>query len=114
MKLIYWISTGLLSAFLAWSCFSYFFSRPAIDGIRALGYPDHFRILLGALKGIAALAILIPATPLWLKDWSYAGAFFFFCMAITAHVSHGDSPAITGFLVLLIGLLGLSRWFLPL
>jgi len=107
---IYWVTTGLLSAFLLWSAYAYLFLDSMIEGVAALGFPNHFRILLASLKILAVLLILIPAVPSVIKDWSYAGIFFFFVTAIVAHIAHQDSPLITLVNLAFIALLMVSYW----
>jgi len=109
MKTLYFSSTILLSVFLAWSAYSYLFSKNTIEGIRALGFPDHFRVQLAVLKLIAILVLLIPQVPLPAKDWAYAGVAMFFLTAIVAHTAHGDPLIITLINLVLIGVLVTSR-----
>lgn len=108
MKTIYWISTGVLSLFLLWSSYSYIFSKATIDGVRDLGFPDHFRIQLAILKVVAVLIILIPQIPVQLKEWGYAGIALFFITAIVAHTAHKDPFFITLINLVLIGILLIS------
>lgn len=68
MASIYWISTAQTSVFLLWSSTSYIFNASAIVGIRALGFPDYFRIQLAVLKFMAAILILGKDIPLTVKD----------------------------------------------
>ena len=42
--MVFWLSTGVLCAFLAASAASYVFHGPTIQGIRDLGLPDYLRI----------------------------------------------------------------------
>jgi len=90
MKIIYWSSTILISLFLLWSSYTYLFSKVTINGIRELGFPDHFRIQLGILKIIAVIILLIPQFPLQFKEWAYSGILLFFITAIVAHTAHKD------------------------
>lgn len=112
MSTIYWISTTILSAFLLWSAYSYFFSEATIQGVRELGFPDFFRLQLGMLKFIAVPVLLIPAVPLWVKEWGYAGTALFLITAMVAHVAHRDSPALLVVLFMLFASLVASRYAL--
>lgn len=58
MKTMYWLTTVLLSLFLLWSAYTYFFSKATIEGVKELGFPDHFRIQLAVLKIIAVIILL--------------------------------------------------------
>lgn len=90
MKLIYIISTSIISLFLLWSSYSYLFSKSTIEGIKALGFPDFFRIQLAILKIIAVLLIVIPKIPVQIRTWAYSGVLLFFVTAIVAHFAHKD------------------------
>lgn len=112
-NLIYWITTILISGFLLLSSYTYFFSESTINGLKELGFPDFFRIQLGVLKVIAALILLVPKLPLYLKEWSYAGAGLFLLTALVAHLAHRDSYFLTFLLLTLFALLIISRYNLP-
>ncbi|MEM8489117.1 MAG: DoxX family protein [Bacteroidota bacterium] len=105
LQLIYWISTGLLCAVLLWSAYTYFFQEAAIAGIKALGFPDFFRIQLAILKLLAIAALLLPVVPMYMKEWAYAGVGLFFLTAIVAHIAHRDGVGITGLLLVFFALL---------
>ncbi|SHI61076.1 DoxX family protein [Aquimarina spongiae] len=95
MKAIYWISTLLLSAILLWSAIAYLINKEMIEGVKALGFPDFFRVQLAILKIIAVLLLLIPQVPLQAKEWAYARTGLFFITAIVAHIAHKDGWGIT-------------------
>jgi energy-coupling factor transporter transmembrane protein EcfT len=109
MKIIYWSSTILISAFLTLSAYSYLFSKNTIDGFRDLGFPDFFRIQLAVLKIIAVPLLLIPMIPIQMKEWTYAGVGLFLITAIVAHLKHKDSYAILVVLFALLVILVLSN-----
>jgi len=112
MKTIYWSTTLLLSFFLLWSSYTYFFSKQTIDGVRELGFPDFFRVQLAILKIIAVCIILIPQLPIRIKEWGYAGIGLFLITAIVAHIAHKDSFVITIINLLILGLLITSNVYL--
>ncbi|MBU2921949.1 DoxX family protein [Winogradskyella psychrotolerans] len=112
MKTIYWISTGIISAFLLLSSYSYLFSKSTIDGIKALGFPDYFRIELAVLKSIAAIILVLPFVSSQLKEWTYAGVGFFLVTALVAHVKHKDSIFIMLLLFVLMGILIVSNIYM--
>ncbi len=101
MSFIYWISTSIISLFLLVSAFSYLFHQETINGVKELGFPSTFIVQLAVLKALAAVLLLLPSTPLFLKEWSYAGVFFFLLTAFVAHLAHKDSPFIAVLLVVL-------------
>lgn len=104
MKTIFWSSTIILSGFLLISAYSYLYSQSTITGIRALGFPDYFRIELAVLKVVAAIILLWPyPMSMAIKEWTYAGVGLFLLTAFVAHIAHKDSILI---LLVLIGLMG--------
>jgi len=57
----------------------------AVEGIRHLGYPDYFRVMLTVFKVAGALALILPFVKGRFKEWAYAG---FGITMIAAFVSH--------------------------
>lgn len=112
MKAIYWSSTLIISAFLFISSYSYVFSKSTIQGIKALGFPDFFRIELAILKLLAAIILLIPFASLQLKEWIYAGVGLFLITALVAHIKHKDSIFIMLLLIMLMGILVISNIYM--
>lgn len=84
-KIIYWIATSLFVIFEGVMPALTFNSQLAIDGIRHLGYPDYFRVLLTVFKVIGALVLILPFAKGTIKEWAYAGFTF---NLISATVSH--------------------------
>lgn len=86
-KTLYWVSKGFISFFIAFSAwFSY---SHAADLIR-LGFPDYFRIELVTAKTIGAIVLLLPITPVRIKEWIYAGFIIAMVSALIAHICSGD------------------------
>lgn len=112
MKTLYWTSTLVITAFLLISAYSYIYSKSTIEGIKALGFPDFFRIELAVLKLIAAFIITAPFMSLQSKEWAYAGTGFFIITAFVAHVKHKDSIYLLLLLVMIFGTLVLSNSYL--
>ena len=72
-KIIYWVSTGLISAMMLFSAYAYFTSSQISEAFKHLGFPDFFRVELGSAKLLGALVLLIPQIPVKIKEWAYAG-----------------------------------------
>lgn len=90
-KIIFWISTGLLSAILLKSAFGGLFYQEIVGkAYNDLGYPAHLVIPLSLAK-IAAVISLITRKWKWLTEWTYAGLCFEFIIAFTAHLFVGDN-----------------------
>lgn len=85
INIIYFVTTILVFLFegivpaLTWN------TELAIEGVRHLGYPDYFRVILTGFKLLGALVLIVPFVKRPAKEWAYAG--FTFTM-IAAFVSH--------------------------
>jgi hypothetical protein len=86
-NLIYWISTILLAAQVAFAGVMYFTSAEIATGFTHLGFPSYFRAELGTAKLLAALLLVLPMVPLRVKEWAYAGLAIVFVSAFIAHAS---------------------------
>jgi len=89
-KVIYWVSTSLISLMMLFAAYAYFTSPMAISGFAHLGFPDYFRIELGTAKLLGAIALILPWTPSKLKEFAYFGFAITFISAFIAHLSSGD------------------------
>jgi len=107
-KIIYWTSTGLLSAMFLLSAFMYLSHNPAlVENFQKIGFPVLFVNILGIAKLLGALALVNPWFPK-LKEWAYAGFTFTLIGAIWVHAAT-HTPFI-GPLVFLV-VLGISYYF---
>ncbi|HNP54244.1 MAG TPA: DoxX family protein [Ferruginibacter sp.] len=91
--LVYWISTSLIFLFEGVMPALTGNSELAKEGIRHLGYPDYFRVMLTVFKVIGALVLILPMVPSRIKEWAYAGFTF---TLISAFVSHAAVDGING------------------
>ena len=81
-NLAYWISTILIFLFEGLMPALTSHTQMAIDGIRHLGYPDYFRVILTVYKVSGTLVLLLPFFAPRLKEWAYAGlTFTFICFS---------------------------------
>lgn len=107
-KLIFWITTGLVSLMMLFSGYAYF-TDPAIgDGFTHLGFPAYFRIQLGIAKIVGALLLLLPFVPSRIKEWAYIGFGITFVSATIAHIASGDPASMVFGPLLALVLLVLS------
>jgi hypothetical protein len=89
-KIIYWVSTGLLSVGMLGSGISQLLHVKEMDElITHVGYPLYFMYIIGVWKILGVVAIVIPKFKL-LKEWAYAGFFFLMTGALLSHLSIGD------------------------
>lgn len=72
-QIIFWVCTTIIFLFESVLPAFTFNSQLAVEGIRHLGFPDHFRVSLTMFKIAGGLALIIPAIPAAVKEWAYAG-----------------------------------------
>jgi hypothetical protein len=107
-KIIYWIATGLISAFMLMSAFMYLSQNTQLmKTFHEAGYPVYFVMLLGTAKLLGAIILVAPV---WkqLKEWAYAGFTFTFAGAVWTHVATG-TPWVAP--VIALAILSASYWF---
>lgn len=92
-KIIFWVTTTLI--FLFEGVMPAFTSQTemAKEGIRHLGYPEYFGVMLTVFKVLGALALIIPQVPARVKEWAYAGFAIDF---IAAFVSNAVVDGLNG------------------
>jgi len=88
---IYWILTGLIAAFMAFSAIPDIMMVPdAIELVsNHLGYPEYFLAYIGVAKLLGAIVLVVPGYPR-LKEWAYAGLFFDLFSAAYSMISVHD------------------------
>jgi hypothetical protein len=110
-KIIYWIITGLFSAFMLFSAIPDILVTPdAITFMNGLGYPTYIIPFLGVAKLLGIIAILIPRFPR-IKEWAYAGLFFDLMGATYSQIAHDGLLPQISFMFLPIIFLFLSYYF---
>ena len=101
-KIIYWGSTGLLCAMMAASAIMYVVNYSEVSTVFvALGYPKYLIYPLAVAKLLGVLAILTKKSRL-LKGLAYAGFFYDFLLAVSAHLHAGDGEYIPAFAALIL------------
>ncbi len=100
-KNLYYVSTGLLSFMMIMGAGMYFFNYDEVSGVFAkLGYPTYIVYPLAVAKILGIIAIWSRKS-LVLKDLAYAGFFYDFILATSAHIAIQDGEYI-GSLVALV------------
>ena len=84
---LYWVAKLFISAFML---FSAYYSYSHASDLRALGFPDYFRIELVTAKVVGAVLLLIPQVPSRIKEWIYAGFGIAMISALIAHLCSHD------------------------
>jgi DoxX-like family len=111
-KVIYWAATGIIASMMVLSAYSYI-SKPEMEAaFKHLGFPDYFRVELAIAKILGALVIIIPAIPVKIKEWAYAGFAITFISATIAHIKSGDPTAMAIMPLVLLIVLVISNIYL--
>lgn len=84
-KIIFWTTTTLIFLFEGVMPALTSQTELAKEGIRHLGYPAYFGVMLTVFKVSGALALIIPQIPHRVKEWAYAGFTFDFIAACVSH-----------------------------
>ncbi|WP_075342777.1 DoxX family protein [Tenacibaculum agarivorans] len=101
-KIIYYISTGLLTALMLMSVSMYVFKNAAIQkAFESFGYPTYIIYPLAVAKVLGLIAIWFINTKS-LKEWAYAGFFFDFVLAFFAHYMISDGEHIGSVVALVL------------
>ena len=92
IKIIYWISTGIIAAFILPGIF--FLNSPvAIEGSKHLGFPYWFHLEVGIGHFIGALLLILPKIPNRMREWTYAALGIEYISALIGHlVIDGVNP----------------------
>ncbi len=107
-KIIFWVSTLII--FLFEGVMPAFTSQTELakEGIRHLGYPSYFGIMLTVFKVLGSLAITIPQIPSRVKEWAYAGLSFDFISAFISYWVVDGLNGIALFPLLILAILMVS------
>ena len=109
-KITYLVSTGLMSALMLMSAGMYIFNNEAIQGaFTSLGYPTYLIYPLAIAKILGILAIWVNKSKA-LKEWAYAGFFFDFVLALTAHLAIDDGEFGAAAVALILLVISYSTW----
>ncbi len=93
-KLIFWASTGIFSALMLFSSYSYLTAEEMKAAFHHLGFSDYFRVELAVAKLLGAFALLLPFIPKPVKIMAYCGFLITVVSAFIAHASSGDPTAV--------------------
>ena len=93
IKIAYWSTTIIVFLFEGVLPALTSNSPLAVEGIRHLGYPDYFRVMLTVFKVAGALALILPFVKGRFKEWAYTG---FAITLISAFVSHWAVDGLSG------------------
>ena len=109
-KTLYWIITGLFSAFMLFTAIPDALSTAdAVKFMNQLGYPHYIISFLGVAKVLGVIAILIPGFKR-ITEWAYDGLFFDLAGATYSVVSTFGLQVSIVFMVLPIVFLFISYY----
>ncbi len=104
-KIIYWVTTGLLTALMLMSAGMYIFNNEMVREVfTKLGFPTYIIYPLAIAKILGLIAIWTKKSNT-LKEWAYAGFFFDFLLAFSAHLNINDgeyAPSLVAIILLLV------------
>jgi len=107
-SIIFWISTGLFTAFMLMSTIPNILSTEEwLEIFRQLGYPAYMLPFLGVAKLLGLIAIVVPGFPR-LKEWAYAGLFFDLAGAVYSGLAVGGFDPLMLVMIIPFGLGTLS------
>ena len=90
VKIIYYISTSLLTLLMLFSAGMYLFNYEEVAGMFTnFGYPTYIIYPYAVAKILGLIAIWFLGNTV-IKEWAYAGFFFGVTLAFFAHVMIGD------------------------
>ena len=72
-NIIFWITTSLIVIFEGIIPVLTFRTELAKEGIRHLGYPDYFGVMIVGFRICGVVALIFPQIPTRIKEWAYAG-----------------------------------------
>lgn len=89
-RIIFYVSTGLLSLLMLFSASMYFFKHADVAQMFSnFGYPTYIIYPYAILKLLGVFALWNPNFKT-IKEWAYSGFFFAFILAFFAHYMIGD------------------------
>ena len=104
-KIIYYVSTGLLTVLMMYSVSMYFFKHEDVSAMFTnFGYPTYIIYPYAVAKLLGLLALWNPNFKV-IKEWAYAGFFYAFIFAFFAHYMIGDGEqmgALMAFVLLIV------------
>jgi putative oxidoreductase len=105
--IIIWVIAVLLAALFAFAGLPKLMGDPqAVEGFRKGGFPDWFRLFIGAAELAGAVGLLIPR----LRFWAASGLLIIMVGAVGTHLRAGDSPDKVAPAAIALALLALVAW----
>src|SRR6478752_3740221 len=80
----------------------------AKEGIKHLGYPDYFRVMIAVFKVAGAIVLILPFFKGRIKEWAYAGFTFVIISAFISHAAVDGFNGQTFFPLIVLAVLAVS------
>ncbi|CAM1352687.1 MULTISPECIES: DoxX family protein [Tenacibaculum] len=101
-KIIFYVSTGLLTLLMLFSAGMYFFNHAEVAGMfTGFGYPTYIIYPYAIAKILGLIAIWFFKGKFF-REWAYAGFFFAFILAFFAHVMISDGGQFAALVALIL------------
>ena len=85
-NIIFWVTTSLIVIFEGIFPALTFRTELAKEGIRHLGYPDYFGVMIVVFRICGVIALIFPQIPARIKEWAYAGFIIEFLSASVSNM----------------------------
>jgi len=107
----YWAATGMIVLAMFSGGVAELAHRPeTINGMKELGYPVYFIMIIGFWKLLGSVALVAPGLPR-VKEWAYAGIFFNMTGAVVSHLVNHSAGWHVGVTLSLAGIT-IASWAL--
>lgn len=110
-KIIYWTATILIFLFEGVMPALTSHTEMAKEGLKHLGYPEYFGMMLMLFKVAGAIVLILPQIPSRLKEWAYAGFSFDFLAATYSHLAVDGLKLMSFFPLIVLGVLMVSYYY---
>jgi hypothetical protein len=107
-KIIFWTATIIIFLFEGVMPALTGHTEMAKEGIRHLGYPEYFGVMLNVFKVLGSLALIIPQIPSRIKEWAYAGLTFSLIAACVSNCAVTGFNGLAFFPLIVLGILIVS------
>ncbi|GGW62854.1 DoxX-like protein [Winogradskyella epiphytica] len=101
-RIIYYVTTGLLTLLILFSASMYFFDYENVKlAFESFGYPTYLIYPYATIKLIGLAVLWLPGLKT-LKEWTYAGFLYAFVLAFFAHFNIGDGEHLAAILAIVL------------
>ncbi|RYZ22493.1 MAG: DoxX family protein [Sphingobacteriales bacterium] len=106
--IVYWISTSIIFLWEGLMPALTGHTELAVEGVRHLGYPDYFRVMLNISKVAASIVLILPFFSARLKEWAYVGLGITMLSACVSHIAVDGFSGMSLFPLIIFAILVVS------